>query len=319
MTLHYRVIVVQLEDERFEAYVRAFPSLSVFGRTAAEAIDAARTRMADLLKEYARSGRRLPPPDREAATIELVGVPFDSREHYRPNVQVDIVTGKVYKDGTALSLRGTALELIVALAVDGREVSVETLCERLYPGIQRDQAYSALKMSIYRARKQLGSAAAIRTTERGYRIAEDVVVDTRFLPQIVRAIRERSIAKAIEARLETIFEQLVTGRPAAYEPWEWFVPFERALCDAAREIGLYLANRALRDGAPQRALEIARALATLDPLDETAYELEIRVHLARGDRGSALQAFRRYADDLQARHGMDPSPALRALVDPVSS
>src|SRR5579862_8517040 len=98
MTLHYRVIVVQLEEARFEAYVRAFPSLNVFGRTAAEAIEAARTQMAALLKGYARSGRRPPPPDREAATIELVAVPFDSPEHYRPNVQIDIVTGKVYKD-----------------------------------------------------------------------------------------------------------------------------------------------------------------------------------------------------------------------------
>jgi len=174
-------------------------------------------------------------------------------------------------------------------------------------------------MSVYRARKQLGAAAAIRTTERGYRISEDAVVDTRFLPQIVRAIRTRSIPKAIEARLDTIFQQLVTGRPAAYEPWEWFAPFERELCDAAREIGLYLANRALREGSPERALEIARALATLDPLDETAYELEIRVHLARGDRASALQTYRRYAQDLQAKHGMEPSPALRSLVDPVSS
>lgn len=319
MTLRYRVIVVELEEARFEAYVRAFPTLSVFGRTAAEAIDAARTQMTELLKEYAQSGRRPPPPDREAASIELVGVAFDSHDQLRPDVQIDIVTGKVYKDGDALSLRGTTLELVVALAVDGREVSVETLCERLYPGIQRDQAYSALKMSVSRARKQLGSAGAIRTTERGYRIAEDVVVDTRFLPQIVRAVRTRSVAKAIETRLETIFEQLVTGRPAAYEPWKWFVPFERGLCGAAREIGLYLANRALRDGSPQRALEIARALATLDPLDETAYELEIHVHLARGDRGSALQTYRRYADDLQARHGMDPSPGLRSLVDPVSS
>jgi len=128
MTLHYRVIVVQLEEARLEAYVRAFPSLSVFGRTAAEAIDAARTHMSELLKSYAQSGRRPPPPDRQAAAMELVAVQFDSHEQYRPNVQIDVVTGKVYKDGNALSLRGTTLELTVALAADGREVSVETLC-----------------------------------------------------------------------------------------------------------------------------------------------------------------------------------------------
>ncbi|HKU68011.1 MAG TPA: BTAD domain-containing putative transcriptional regulator [Candidatus Baltobacteraceae bacterium] len=315
MTLRYRVIVVRAADERFEAYVRAFPSLRVFGGTVRETVDAARAQIATLLKSYAESGRRPPAPDRDAVAVELVELPFEAGEHGRPNVQIEIVTGKISKDGGDLPMRGASLELLVALAAEGREVSVDVLCERLYPGLPREQAYGALKMCVYRARKHLSAPGAIGTTERGYRLAEDIVVDTRFLPQIVRAIRTRSVAKAIEARLESIFEQLVRGRPAAYESWEWFVPFERDLCNAAREIGLDLANRALREGAPDRALEIARALAALDPLDETAYELEIRVHLARGDRASALQTYRRYAGDLQEKHGMEPSPALRLLVD----
>lgn len=314
MTLRYRVIIYR-EGTTFEGYVRAFPSLRVQGKTAQDALEAARAEIARVLEEYARDGRRPPTPDRDADVVELLDFAFEPKAQYRPKIQLDVVSGKVFVDGAEAAVRGSALALVVALACEPRDVSTETLSQRLYPGTAREQAYDALKMCVYRARKQLGGPGAIETTERGYRLADDVIVDIRFLNQIVRAIRSRSIAKAIEMRLDAIFEQLVGGRPAAYATWEWFAPLERTLCEAAREIGLYLADRALRAGDSERALQLARRLTEMDPLDETAHELAIRVHLARGDRASALQRFRRYADDLQAQHGMEPSPALRALVE----
>jgi DNA-binding SARP family transcriptional activator len=314
--LQYRVIIVQLHDGRFEAYVRAFPSLSVIRPTAAQALEAAREEMTKILDDYANDGRQAPPPDREAVAIELVSVPFEHRAARRFNVQVDVITGQIRKNGAELPIRGTAQALLVMLASEGRDVSVDTLRERLHPHLPPDQAYDALKMNVYRARRQIGVSQVIQTTPRGYRISDDVVVDTRFLPQIVRAIRARSVAKAIETRLEGIFERLIAGRPAAYESWDWFEPIERTLRSWAREIGAYVAERALREGDAERALEIAHALCALDPLDETACELQVRAHLARSDRASALMTYRRYADDLHMQHGMEPSPALRALVDP---
>lgn len=314
--LAYRVIVVRNADATFEAYVRAFPSMHVTGATPQETIEAARRELTRVLEEYAHEGRRPPPPDREAVAIELISVPFESKTRDRPNVQVDVITGTVRKDGAEVPVRGSTLALLVSLACEPRDVSTEILSERLYPGIPRDQAYDALKMCVYRARKQVGGRGVIETSERGYRLAESVVVDVRFLNQIVRAIRTRSIAKAIETRLDAIFEQLIAGRPAAYSSWEWFAGTERTLRNASREIGLYIAHRALREGDPERALEIAQQLVELDRLDETVHELAIRVHLARGDRASALQTFRRYADDLQEQHGMEPSAALRSLVSP---
>jgi DNA-binding SARP family transcriptional activator len=313
--LQYRVIVVRRERDRYHAYVRAFPSLRVTGSTPEETIDAARAEMTRILRECARDGRRPPPPDSEAVAIELVEVPFESKVTERPNVQVDVTAGKVLKDGAEVPVRGSTLALLVTLATESRDVSVESLCERLYPGIGFDQAYAALKMCIYRARRQLGTQGVIETTERGYRLSENVTVDIRFLSQIVRSVRTRSLPKAIEARLPAIFDDLAAGRPAAYSSWEWFAPTERILRGATREIGLHLAESALRSGDAAVALEVAQRLVSMDPLDETAHELAIRVHLARGDRASALRTFRRYAGDLRAQHGMEPSPALRALVE----
>lgn len=315
VTLQYHVVVVKAPGGRFEAYVRAFPALHVVDSSPAGAIEQARAEIARLVNECARDGRRLPAPDREAVAIELVTVAVEPQAQYRTSVQIEITTGKIYRDTVEVPLRGTALALIVTLATEPRDASIEALCDRLYPDIPADQAYSALKMCVHRARKQIGVRDIIVTTERGYRLSEAVIVDVRFLPSIVRSVRARSIAKTIESRLDSIFEQLVSGRPAAFAAWEWFEPIERELRASAREIGLYLAGRALREGNTERALERARAVAVLDPLDETALELEIRVHLSRGDRSSAVNAFRRYAGDLQTQHGMEPSPALRTLVE----
>lgn len=316
--LHYRVIVVGLEDGRFEAYTRAFPSLAVVGESVFEAVGAAREQMAAIIEQCARDGRRPPPPDREAVAIEMVSLPFDERKSGRPNVQVDVMTGKVHREGREVPLRGSSLALVVSLATHERDLSIEELCDRLYPGTPLEQAYGSLKMCVYRTRKQLGTGI-VETTQRGYRLWPQTVVDTRFLPQIVRAVRARSTGKAIESRLGTIFERLVKGRPAAYASWEWFHPIEREFHTAAREIGAYLAERALREARAGRALEIAHALAAVDPLDETARELEIKVYLSRGDRASALHAYRAYAADLSEQHGMEPSAALRALIESTAS
>lgn len=314
MTLQYRVVVYR-EGAAFHGYVRAFPSLKATGETVQEAVEAARAEVARLLEECALEGRRPPYSDREAVAVELVAFAFEQTAQYRPNVQVEIITGKVFKDGSEVAVRGSTLALLVSLACEPRDISTEALSERLYPGIPRDQAYDSLKMCVYRARKQLGGRGVIETTERGYGLAQDVVVDVRFLNQIVRAIRARSVAKAIETSLDSIFDQLIIGRPAAYGAWEWFAATERAMRNAAREIGLYLANRALRENDPERALSIAQQLMRVDPLDETVHELAIRVHLTRGDRASALQTYRQYSEDLQAQHGIEPSLALRALIE----
>jgi DNA-binding SARP family transcriptional activator len=63
------------------------------------------------------------------------------------------------------------------------------------------------------------------------------------------------------------------------------------------------------------ALDIARRLIMRDLLDEAAYELAIRSHLAMGNRASAMLEYRSYAGRLQEQMGIEPPPALRRLLD----
>jgi DNA-binding SARP family transcriptional activator/predicted RNase H-like HicB family nuclease len=290
-----RVILEPREGGGYNVGVPAFPSIQTFGSTKEEALHAAR--------------------DAIARAIDFdVEVQTEVRAQPKAAVQVHVNKGTVYCGDEQVQPRGIALALLIALAVEPRDVSIETLCERLYPQAPLDQGYNALKMTVYRARQQLGQNV-IQTTERGYRLADDVIVDIRFLPQIVRAIRSRSIPKALESRLPSIFAELIIGRPAVFQTWDWFAPTERTLLRATREVGLYIGERALSAGKPLAALDVARPLIMRDLLDEAAYELAIRAHLAMGNRASALLEYRAYAGRLQDHMGIEPPLAMRRLVE----
>lgn len=294
--MRYRAILEAARDGGFTVSIPAFPSISAVGSTEEEALQSARRAIAEEIDFDV---------ERPAAA--------DVKD--AASVQINVNSGTILRDGQPVQPRGVTLALLVMLAVEPRDVSTEIMCERLYPTAKGEAAYNALKMAVYRARQQLGSQEAIETTQRGYRLADDVIVDIRFLPQIVRAIRMRSVAKSVEYRLSGIFEELMRGRPAVYAMWEWFAPFERLLQVAAREIGVHLGEQLLSSGKPVASLEVARRLITRDLLDEAAYELAIRAHLALGNRASALLEYRSYAGRLQARLGLEPPLALRRLVE----
>lgn len=290
-----RVILEPREGGGYDVAVPAFPDIRAFADTQDKALEAARKAI--------------------AAAIEFdVELQADAEPQSSVPVQVNINKGTVYRGDDRVQPRGVTLALLVALAIEPRDISNETLCERLYPQTPFDQAYNSLKMTVYRARQQLGQNI-IQTTERGYRLADSVIVDIRFLPQIVRAIRSRSIPKALQDRLGVIFEELMHGRPGVFQTWEWFARTERSLQRAAREIGLYIGERALEAGKPISALDVARPLIGRDVLDEGAYELAIRAHLAMGNRASALLEYRAYSGRLQDQMGIEPPLALRRLIE----
>ncbi len=277
----------------------AIPSIHAYGSTEERALQAAREAI--------------------AAAIEFDVERRDAGAQPAGGIQVNVATGTVYQRGVQVHPRGITLALLVALAVEPHEVSTETLCARLYPQTPGDQAYNALKMAVHRARAQLTGPEFIETTQRGYRLAQDVIVDIRFLPQTLRAVRARTIPKALENRLADMFEELVKGRPAIFADWQWFAPTEQFLQRAAREIGLYVGQRALHARNTALALDVARRLTALNALDEAASELTLRAFLALGDRASALMEFRLYAQRLNEAEGIEPPATLRRLIEAASA
>lgn len=296
-TVRYRVVVEPRGEGGFNVWIPELPEISASGATEEEALRAARVAISSAIIFDVQSHS-----DRAAQPVGPV--------------QLNVNSGTIYRAREQLQARGMILAVLIVLATQPRGLSAEALCEQLYPNTPFDQAYSALKMSVYRTRQLVGQDI-IERTQRGYQLASDVIVDIRFLPQIVRAIRERSVAEALEERLASIFEDLMEGRPAVFATWEWFASTERMLQGAAREIGLYIGERALRNEKALLALDVARRLSAADSLDEGACELVIRALLAMGNRASALLEYRAYCGRLEDRMGIEPSLAIRRLIEAV--
>lgn len=66
-------------------------------------------------------------------------------------------------------------------------------------------------------------------------------------------------------------------------------------------------------GRPHDALAYANELLRTDPLHENVYGQVIHLHLAMGDRASALRAYHTCATALREELGVDPGPATQAL------
>jgi len=61
----------------------------------------------------------------------------------------------------------------------------------------------------------------------------------------------------------------------------------------------------------------ARAAMKVEPLRESAHASLIRVHLAEGNQSEALRVYDRYSSMLQSVLGLEPTPLITSLVEPI--
>jgi len=55
----------------------------------------------------------------------------------------------------------------------------------------------------------------------------------------------------------------------------------------------------------------------VEPLRESAHASLIRVHLAEGNQSEALRVYERYRSMLQSLLGLEPTPLITSLVEPI--
>ena len=73
---------------------------------------------------------------------------------------VDVASGEVSRDGSAVDVSEGTRALLVMLAVASRPVRREAVADRMWPDQDADAAANALKMCVHRARTQLGDPSA---------------------------------------------------------------------------------------------------------------------------------------------------------------
>ncbi len=233
----------------------------------------------------------------------------------RAGLAIELVTGRVLRDGAPVTLAEREHALLVAVAMRPEALARERLTDMLWPDLGESAARNAFHVCLHRLKSRLGDDNAVVRTREGYRLGNDVRVD---LWEIDRTAATLRAAEVLDARQSTalrgLYDGLRAARPAKFEAWEWFEPTERHLRELHCEVAQALAKAALDEGRIQDALALAHEMIAYDPCDEPAREIAIRAYLKSGDRAAALRHFRQYRDTLDAELQCEPSEALAALV-----
>ena len=228
---------------------------------------------------------------------------------------VELVTGRVLRDGEPIMLAEREHALLTAIAVRPEPFSRERLTDLLWPDLAEGAARNAFHVCLHRAKARLADDGAIVRTRDGYRLGSEVRVDLWEVEREAGALRnELSEDDAHSTALRALYERLRPSRPPKFDAWEWFEPTERRLRELRCEVAQRLANHELAAGRPGDALALCHEMIAYDPCDEPAREIAIRAYLAFGDRAAALRHFRQYRDVLQAELQCEPSDALAELV-----
>jgi DNA-binding SARP family transcriptional activator len=227
-------------------------------------------------------------------------------------VAIDVATGEVMLDDRKAKVSDGTLQLLVFLALHGR-MNRDAVVERLWPDLDGDAGSNALKICVHRARAQLGNASFVIVEKASCFLGTGVTSSYPYV-QFIALRAAYPITEHEHAEFSAAFDRLARGLVSAWAPWKWFVPFTRSLSDAMRAVGAALANYELERNNPQAALQIARRMTGIAPLDESARSLIIRAYVQLGNPTAAVQEFEDFSAILLRETGKEPTPSLRRLL-----
>ncbi|GAC1575044.1 MAG: hypothetical protein NVS3B7_07330 [Candidatus Elarobacter sp.] len=233
----------------------------------------------------------------------------------RGGLVIELVTGRVSRDGEPVTLPEREHALLTAVAMRPEALSRERLTDVLWPDLGEGAARNAFHVCLHRVKTRLIDDNVVVRTREGYRLGNDVRVDLWEIDRKVAAMRTNDVLDTAQATgLRELYDRLRATRPPKFAAWEWFEPVERHLRELRCEVAQALAKHALDEGRTQDALALCHEMIAYDPCDEPAREIAIRAYLLSGDRAAALRHFRQYRDVLQAELQCEPSAALTKLV-----
>lgn len=230
-------------------------------------------------------------------------------------LELSILGGfRLNSGGTPLpGLAPEGQRLLALLALVDRVVSRATVAGILWRDASQDHAFASLRSAL--SRLPPFAHRAITVTGIDLALAREVEVDLRA----GRALAHRLVdpwGTPSESDLgpEAIQTLSTDCLPDWYEDW--------AIIEAEdwRQLRLHaldaLVTRLTEAGRFADAVAAALAASRADPLRESACAALVRVHLAEGNQSEAVRAFDQYRALLKRELGIEPTPALQALISP---
>jgi DNA-binding SARP family transcriptional activator len=215
--------------------------------------------------------------------------------------------------GRTVRLPHSVERVVAYLGLSQSPVHRTKLAGALWPDAPGVRAARSLRTALWRLNR--GGIPIVDVREDRVALLPVISVDVADLFDLTRRL--------LEAPGEEVLGRLgvLVDNSELLPDWddEWVV--------ADRERFRMLRLEALEQGAERlieraeygRAMEAALAATLSDPLRESARRLLVRVHLGEGNLASALQAYEAYRTLLRLEIGVEPSPAMRDLIEPYAT
>ncbi|HTA39705.1 MAG TPA: BTAD domain-containing putative transcriptional regulator [Candidatus Acidoferrales bacterium] len=228
--------------------------------------------------------------------------------------RVRLLDGKVTRGGVNVPVRQREFELLANLALANGSIAAETLCESMWPDSDEEAAVSALRMGVYRLRKQLEKSSVV-SVHGGYHLGPEIAVDILELETSFTALRRLpALNDDDRTSLHALFQYMCEAHGAPKQSESWYGKIERRMEDLRHGAGVLLAKEYLRIGEPLRALEAGEALLRVDEVDEKAVALCVEALTASGDKSAAMRLWQQYVKRLATLYGAEPSISIDDLV-----
>jgi DNA-binding SARP family transcriptional activator len=211
--------------------------------------------------------------------------------------------------GGEVAVARSGQRLLALLALQGRPLERLWVAGTLWLDATEERAGASLRSALWRL-PQPGGAAVVEASTTQLRLARDLAVDVHELTALAEGLESPAGHPDLEP--SALARDLL---PDWYEDW---VALER---ERFRQLRLHaleaLCARLTAAGRFGAAVQAGLAAVAGEPLRESAHRILIRAHLAEGNPGEAVRQYHLYRRLLAGELALEPSPAIRGLVQPL--
>ncbi len=231
-----------------------------------------------------------------------------------PRVTIELLAGRVTRDGSAVRLTDKEFELVALLASTRGMLSRERIGEALWDHLDPGEWANNFKVTLYRVRSKLAVHDVVLVDHGRFRLSPAIEVDLRQAELLVREQVRLPLDDRTRHRLQAIVETFAAGAATRYDRFAWAHALLARIGDVSAAAGLALAEDARRQGRHDDALRYAATVSAADPYSEQAAELTIRVLVESGAMDRARRELHRYATSLATGLGTKPAAKLAELI-----
>ena len=232
--------------------------------------------------------------------------------------RVDLIGGfRMRSHDRVVELPLGAQRLVSYLALEGSWVTRTYAAEMLWPDSRQRQAAANFRTALWRVRGQVGDGV-VWTAPGRLALANTVAVDFHDAAKEARALIDAPIVHGAElpaVNAETVSRLSIRLLPGWYDDW---VVLEQERWDQLRLHALEAAAEVLLcRGQHMLALEASLVAARSELFRESAHRVIIRIYLAEGNWGAAMQHYQDYQRKLRRELNLTPTTAMDELMHPL--